>query len=102
MSDKSSGCGCGAIALLWFVVFAFVRVCGFTDVSWWYSMAPLWWPVWMLFRFVGWLITVVVLVVMILCGAAAVKFLTGGSQPKKGDVIDVECDVIDVEYEEEE
>ncbi len=105
MSKEASGCGCGTIVVFWFLGFAILRVCGVTEVSWWYSIAPVWWPVWMLVKFVGLAIATVVVVV---CVIGAVKFMTGWPHSRgrvtyrirpetrqRSDVIDVECEDVD-------
>lgn len=98
MSKKASGCGCGTIVVLWFIVFAFCRVCGFTEVSWWYSIAPIWWPLWVLIKLLGLLIGVAIIVVLAI---AAIGFLFGRKDEVVPEVehdgygayIDVECEV---------
>ena len=98
--EKSSGCGCGAIILLWFIVFAFLRLCGFTEVSWWYSIAPIWWPVLMLVKLVG---IVIVAVVAVVCVVGVVSYIVARRTPSVRQVHSEEVSggkVIDVEYEE--
>lgn len=103
MSIKKSGCGCGTIVMLWFVCFAFLRVCGITEVSWWYSIAPIWWPVWVLIQFVGIVIGMVIATVCIMGVVGYVK--SRMSTEKKCYVRSDDEDramVIDADYEEME